>query len=33
VEAAVEAGFEARHVRGLGSARDALVAAGVLGGT
>jgi HAD superfamily hydrolase (TIGR01509 family) len=32
VEAAEDAGFSARHVRGIGAARDALVAAGVLGG-
>lgn len=32
VEAAEGAGFIARHVRGIGAARDALVSAGVLGG-
>ena len=33
VEAATGAGFAARHVRGIEATRDALVAAGVLGGT
>ncbi len=32
VDAAEAAGFAARHVRGVGGARDALVSAGVLGG-
>jgi hypothetical protein len=31
VEAAVEAGFAARHVRGVDEARRALASAGVLG--